>query len=334
MSLTPEQSSALTELPAVLRELLEAELAAGNSIDELGHGHPAAPCGAWVRLRLPVSSRARLASPELDFYERNTRSWSGEFTDARRHFFILEPPAPEEAEPDMQALREAREASQHAADQALWDGQRQRREAAGEAVADFQASMAIDHERWHDGVGYDCALIQAAGPEERAAIESLLLARGVHDWRDVEALAALDSDPARELLRKTMQQDDSELAMSVLRHAPELVDDELRTRALVSALEGADFYGGLSQALEQAESFHPAPVIEALLRGVLHRDGTQAVHFVALLLFLHGQADSPFDMQQRPYFLQFTTTDPAERERLYEELCRRIPSADNIHRST
>ena len=40
----------LETFPAVLRHLVEAELAAGNSIAEIGHSFPAPPAGAWVRI--------------------------------------------------------------------------------------------------------------------------------------------------------------------------------------------------------------------------------------------------------------------------------------------
>ena len=49
-----------------------------------------------------------------------------------------------------------------------------------------------------------------------------------------------------------------------------------------------------------------------------------AVHFAAMLLFLHGQADSPCDMAQRPFLLHFNTGDRTAREAAFAELCRRI----------
>ena len=57
--------------------------------------------------------------------------------------------------------------------------------------------MVIDYEKWHDGVGYDLDAIREASQDERQAIEILLFNRGTRDWRDVEALAALDTARAR-----------------------------------------------------------------------------------------------------------------------------------------
>ena len=46
MDVPPEYEIELREMPALLRALLAAELAAGNSIVELGHSFPAPPAGA------------------------------------------------------------------------------------------------------------------------------------------------------------------------------------------------------------------------------------------------------------------------------------------------
>jgi hypothetical protein len=72
------------------------------------------------------------------------------------------------------------------------------------------------------------------------------------------------------------------------------------------------------------QSFHPQPVIDALLRGVLAREGEVAIHFAAMLFFLFGRADSAFDWNHRPFFLKFHTIDRNERTALFKELCQII----------
>ena len=106
----------IAAFPAALRELIESELKAGNKIVELSSTHPAPPIGAYVKLENPVSTRPRESSPGVDFYERRSPIYSGEFTDAQRFYFVLEPPHPPEPEPDMDAIRAAMEARQRAAD--------------------------------------------------------------------------------------------------------------------------------------------------------------------------------------------------------------------------
>lgn len=102
-------SQQIAEFPAPLRELVEAEIAAGNSIIAIEHGFPAAPCGASVMLARAVHDDRRKSAGEVKFYARNNSSYSGEFTTAQRHFFVLEPPLPPPPDPDMDAIRKAHE---------------------------------------------------------------------------------------------------------------------------------------------------------------------------------------------------------------------------------
>jgi hypothetical protein len=105
--LTPEQERELARFPEPLRALIYAELRAGNTLDELGHSHPAPPVGAYVRLGRPVRTRPRESGQGLSFYERSGSLYAGEFTDAQRYFFVLEPPLPPAPPPDMDAIRAA-----------------------------------------------------------------------------------------------------------------------------------------------------------------------------------------------------------------------------------
>lgn len=107
MNLTPEQQHELAAFPPPLRTLVEAELAAGNTIVEIGHSFPAPPAGAYFKLARKVTTRPRTSVDGLDFYDRNTSLHSGEFTDTRRFHFVLEPPNPPPPEPDMDAIRQA-----------------------------------------------------------------------------------------------------------------------------------------------------------------------------------------------------------------------------------
>ncbi len=344
----PEQfAKEFATFPAALRKLVEAELKAGNEIAGLAHGFPAAPCGAYLKLAKPVGPRRRKSAGEITFFDRNTSDYSGEFTDAKRHFFVLEPARAPEPKPDMNALRAEREAKQRAADEKLYKAQaRGKRKAekpyvpatpsplpAGPAattirpataVDRFRESMVCTYDRWHDGIGYDLEILKTATPEELVEIEELLLPRATDDWRDVEALAALDSPRARVALRKALKSSNHQVRAAVLTHAPHLVSDAERTATLVAALEGSDTYGGLTQALLQVEEFHPPRIIDALLRGVLTRSEGPPVHFAAMLMFVHGRAKSAFDWDQRPFFLEFNTDDGAKRRALFRDLCAKI----------
>jgi hypothetical protein len=313
MSRIPEEfSGRLAGFPPELRALLEAELEAGNEIVEVASCFPAPPAGAYVKLARPVATRRRRSGGGIRFVDRASSLYAGEFSDERRFHFILEPPRPPDPEPDMDAIREGRSAPRAAAPVP-----------EGDAVARFARSMEIDYEKWHDGIGYDLDVVSAASAEERARIEELLLARGAADWRDVEALAALGTPGARAVLRRALATGSHDIRMAVLTHAPDVASEEERARVLVAALQHADFFGGLSRALDGAEAHHPPEVIDALLKGTLERAGDVAVHFAALLLFLHGKAPERFDWAQRPFFLRFAG-DAREREAAFRELCARI----------
>jgi hypothetical protein len=188
----------------------------------------------------------------------------------------------------------------------------------------FVASMAIGYDEWHDGIGYDIAAIAEMPPERLADVERLLLPRWNEDWRDIEALAALGAPAAAEALRRAMTAGSIEIRNAVMRHAPELTDDDERIASLVDGIERAEIYGGLTQTLLQVEDFHPQPVVDAVLRGAAHRAGDVAIHLAAMALFLHGQADSSFDTDQRPFLLRFAGPDGPERRAVFAELCSRI----------
>ena len=340
----------LEAFPPILRRLLEAELNAGNEIKEIGHSFPAPPAGAYVKLSKPLSTRPRASSRGIDYYDRNSSLYSGEITDAKRFYFLLEPAHPPQPEPDQDAIRAALWAKQAAslADKLKAKRKSTRSKAAPPperesvpvakpppklpaVVERFMESMEMNYEKWHDGTGYDLDIIERATPEERVELENFLVNRPVSDWRDIEALAALDSPRARALLRRALTSGNRELAAAVTDYAPEVVSEKEQTAALVAALEGLEIYGGLTQALLQVEEFHPPKIIEALFRGVLERDGDTAVHFAAMLMFLHRQAKTSFDWDQRPLFLRFQTDVPAEREAAFRELCEKLGVDANAH---
>jgi hypothetical protein len=286
-----------------------------------------------------------LKTPELDFFDRRASDYSGEFTDATRHFFVLEPPHLPEPEPDMNAIRAKLQAG-YAAANPIAEGrqdpskteQPSRRDAPPPggvsrnverripqtAVAKFRASMEIDYEKWREGIGYDVELLKSAAPDDRARMEELLVNRPVDDWRDVEALAALGTPRAKALLRKALRSTDPSVSTAVARYAPELMTDAKRTAMLVRALERAETFAGLTPTLLEVAQFHPPKVVRALLRGVLNRDGGTAVHLAAMVMFIHGKAKAPFDWELRPFFLRFHTEDPGERAAACRELCARI----------
>jgi hypothetical protein len=188
----------------------------------------------------------------------------------------------------------------------------------------FVASMTMTFDMWHDGIGYDLDALSAASPSELAAIERTLINHSPRDWRDVEALAQIDTPAARAALEAALKDPDPQVRREAMLHVPDKVDPADRERRLLALIKTASPFGGLTEALDDIEEFHPPSVINAMLRATLQGDGEAAVHFAAMLFFLHGKAAEPFDWSHRPFFLRFNTTDPAERRAAFDEHCRVI----------
>ena len=124
--------------------------------------------------------------------------------------------------------------------------------------------MEINYEKWHDGIGYDLDALKAASPSERKEIEQILIQHNPRDWRDIEALAQINSESARQTIKKAIRDPNPDVRVAVTRYAPNLVSDSERTRSIIDALEHAQVFGGLSQVLDDIEDYHPAEVKEDL----------------------------------------------------------------------
>jgi hypothetical protein len=184
--------------------------------------------------------------------------------------------------------------------------------------------MEINYEKWHDGIGYDIEAIKLASQNERKAIEQMLINHNPRDWRDIEALAEIESETARETIKSAIKDADPAVRVAVTRYAPTLITNRERSQSLIQALEHAKIFDGLSQVLDDLEEYHPTEVKEAIIRGLLCREGDVAVLFAAMLFYLYGKAKEPFDMKQRPFFLRFNTENRQERVRAFRELCRQL----------
>ena len=188
----------------------------------------------------------------------------------------------------------------------------------------FIESMSIDYEKWHDGVGYDLEALKEVNNTEREAIERILVNRNPPDWRDIEALATLNTPRARSALKVAVLSGIHEVNMAVIRYAPELVNDELKTKLIVEALKSASFYYGLRQTLDIVEKYHPKEVVRELFHGLLKREGEVAVHFAAMLFYIYGKAETSFDWEKRAFFLKFNTNKLSDRKIIFKELCEKI----------
>ena len=188
----------------------------------------------------------------------------------------------------------------------------------------FKVSMKIGFEEWHDGIGYDIKTLRIASQAERNAIEQILINHSPRDWRDIEALAEINTKCAREIIKEAIKDPNPVVRVAVTRFAPDLVTDNERSQSLTDALQTTEIFSGLSQVLLEVERYHPEEVKEALIKGLLSRKGDVAVHFAAMLFYLFGETKEPFDMKQRPFFLRFNTEDRKERVEIFREVCQKL----------
>jgi len=190
--------------------------------------------------------------------------------------------------------------------------------------------MAMDLERWRDGTGYDLAAIDEATPEERESMLDIVLAHGLDEARDVEAVVRLGGPRAEAAVRRAFAAGSLPQQLAVLREAPQWVTGDERTATLVQALHQARAFHGLSATMDLIERWHPAPVVDALWHAARHGVAELAVHAAAMLAWIHGLAAAPFDWSQRPFFLLFAAEEPDQRERACQVLRDRVetPRAD------
>lgn len=187
----------------------------------------------------------------------------------------------------------------------------------------FLDSMPMDLDRWRDGVGYDLSALAEMSPAERDSVESLLLARSNEDWRDIDALAALDSERARERLRLIAAKAPLAMALVVLDKAPSLVGEDDAARLVKRAFDEASSPEALARATDLAETHHSPAVVGAILRRLMASEGPTAYDLGALLLVIHGVMASRWDMDERPLLLEVAESDPARRCAAIEALVRR-----------
>lgn len=183
----------------------------------------------------------------------------------------------------------------------------------------FLDSMEMNYEKWHDGVGYDLTALDEMTQSDKDYIAEMLISSNQSDpWRKFETLEYIKTARSLAAINSALRHPSLEVRIAASRFARGA--DEDRERVLIEALEQSDLYEGLTQALDQIETFHPPGVIDALLRGLLKRDSV-AVNFAGMLFYIFGKADSSFDWNHRPFFLRFSTGERKEREQAFIQLC-------------
>ncbi len=191
------------------------------------------------------------------------------------------------------------------------------------ALETFARSMILDFDAWHDGIGYDLAALRQLEGAELARVQAVLISRKDQDWRDAEALAALDSVAARQALTDCLSSPNADVQLLAARHLSDQSETDERERVIVERLRNAGRDGGLVWALLLAEDYPTEAVKKALFWCARQGPDNTGVHAAALLFYLYGIAESSFDWEFRPFFLRFHSDNPADRQVAFLELCQR-----------
>ena len=163
-------------------------------------------------------------------------------------------------------------------------------------------------DQWREGEGYDLSALQGLSNPEAAVILDLLndrLETSAAGWREVEALAALDTPPARMALGRLCSHWSAEVRLRAARLQDERTPTGATEREIVRLLDDPDTDIGAAALMDEAEEYSTPVVRAALLRCALGGAPHLRVHAAALALFFGGGAAEPFDWNHRPLFLEF-----------------------------
>lgn len=186
-----------------------------------------------------------------------------------------------------------------------------------DAYRRFLDSKVMDFEKWHDGLGYDLnALRELSADELDSAVAGMIPAQG---WRDLEALDYAGTAAATAAIVAARQSDNAELRLTAYRYGPK--ESTLEEAEILTQLEAES---PSTDAIEEAAEYPSPPMIQALLRIVRECTGVEAYGAVASLLVMHGNLDSVYSMDRRPFILRFVDPPNPDRDAAYAELIREL----------
>lgn len=191
------------------------------------------------------------------------------------------------------------------------------------AYEKFLGSMKIGHAEWHDGTGYDLHALKELSGEEAKQVEDLLISRKAQDWRDVEALAALNTPRAIAALEECLRSKNIDVRLFAVRYLKEKNMMDRVEEIVVNTLPETKIGQGLTYALALAKDYPTELIKQKLLWCSVHGNDDIRVHCAAMALFLYGKAASEFDNNQKIIF-RFGIKDKAKRIEAFSELCQMI----------
>lgn len=193
------------------------------------------------------------------------------------------------------------------------------------AYARFRAGIVPAWQEWRADQTYDVAALAEMTEAERAEIVGLLADRSP-TWREVEALAAIDADAARQAIEAAAKNHlsiDARLAAAEVMHdqgrLPDL--DALLAREIRNLSRPAE---GLQRALRLAEC-HPTETVKQALLWASYNATECAPPCASLLLMLTGAGRPPFPEQVKQLLLKLDLHNSSfDRKAAFDELCRLV----------
>jgi hypothetical protein len=194
---------------------------------------------------------------------------------------------------------------------------------SGSALQRFLDSMKIGYIEWHDGIGYDLDALNELNHDELQQVEALIISRKDSDWRDVEALAALNTPFTIQALKECLDSPNNEARLFAVKFLKEMGIEDRIEEIVVKTLPQTKIGDGLTYALSLAETYPTERIRREVLRCAYVGKDDIHVHCAAMALYLYGKAASNFDTTNKIIF-GFRETDPVIRMKLFEELCRQV----------
>ncbi len=192
--------------------------------------------------------------------------------------------------------------------------------ATGNAYRRFMESMNIDFYKWHDGIGYDLDALNELDNDELKELETLLISRKDSDWRDVEALAALNTPFSIQALRDTLTSPNLECRLMAVRYLKDLNIEDHIEEVVVRTLPETTIGDGMSYALMLAKLYQTEKIRRAVLCSALTGKDDIRVHCAAMALYLYGVSKSDFDTDFKIIY-EFHERDLEVRKQIFERLC-------------
>jgi hypothetical protein len=193
------------------------------------------------------------------------------------------------------------------------------------AWARFLASVVPVWKHWRDDQTYDLTALAMMPAEEREELVELLTGREV-TWREVEALAVVDTPEARAAVdaasKHHLSIDTRLAAAEVLHQQGRLPELDVFLARQIRHLDRPQ--NGLKRVLQLA-GLHPSEVVKQALLWASYNQTACAPACAKLLLALAGAAKEPFDgaVEQMLEKLGFHNSY-FDRQAAFEGLCQRV----------